>query len=100
MHGDDLDGDVADFVEKAVEDGAAEEDVPTGADGLAEDDVGDGLLLGEADEGVGDVFVFEDDDFCAEFAGHALDGLEAVVGGGVAMAVVALGAGDVDDEPV
>ena len=57
MHGDDLDGDVADFGEEAVEDGAAEEDVEAGARGLAEDDVGDAFLLGKADEAVGDVLV-------------------------------------------
>ena len=86
-----LDGDVADLGEEAVEDRAVEEDVPAGAGGLAEDDVGDVLLLGEADERVGDVAVGEGDDLGAEVAGHALVLLEAVVGFGVAVAFVVVG---------
>jgi len=100
LHGDDLHGDVADFGEEAVENGAADEDFPSGACGLTEDDVGDGFLLGEADECVGDVAVSECDDGCAEVACHALDVLEPLVGFRVAVSCVGLGFGDVDGVPV
>ena len=50
---------VADLGEEAVEHRAAQENIPARAGRLAEDHVGDALLLGKADQRVGDVAVGE-----------------------------------------
>ena len=100
MHGDNLDGDVADFGQEAVEDGAAEKDVKAGADGLTEDDVGDAFLLGESDQGVRDIFVVQGDDLCAEVLGHAAVFFDALKGFGIVVALVFVGTIDVDGVPV
>ena len=69
-------------------------------DRLAEDDVGDALLLREADECIGDVLVIERDDLCAEVLGHATVLFDALKGFRISVAFVFVGAIDVDGVPI
>src|SRR5215210_4040777 len=65
-----LDGRVSHFGEKAVDDGAVEEDVEARARGLAEDDVRDPFAAREVDERVGHLPRLQLNYFCAEVFGE------------------------------